>query len=167
MSASADSALAIEQLEYTDHGKSGSELESSLDLRLTSTRSGNPVPGYPVYFAVTGGNAELLPAEGYLTLSGELSEGLIVETDSNGIARVGLSLGKMGEVAVTGTVTDHDGVQSSVTFHVVSLDIQAIVFQIFGGLAIFSWGCISCPPISSRLPGTGCGPSSRPSPGTG
>ncbi len=139
-SASADSTLAIERLEYTDHGRSDSELESPLELRLTSTRSGNPVPGYPVYFSITGGTAELLPAEGCLTLSGEGAEGFVVETDPDGIARVGLSLGKMGEVAVTGTVTDHDGVQSSVTFHVVSLDIRAIAFQIFGGLAIFLMG---------------------------
>ena len=140
LSASADSALVMERLEYSDHGKSGSELESSLELRITSARSGNPIPDYPVYFAVTGGSAELLPAEGCLTLSGERSEGLVVQTDSNGIARVGLSLGRRGEVAVTGTVTDHDGVQSSATFHVVSLDIRAIAFQIFGGLAIFLMG---------------------------
>jgi len=101
LSASAESALVLERLEYTDHGKSGSELESPLEVRLTSARSGNPVPDYPVYFAVTGGSAELLPAEGCLTLSGEPSEGLVVHTDSSGIARVGLSLGRMGEVAVT------------------------------------------------------------------
>ncbi len=139
-SASADSALVMERLEYTDHGNSGSELESPLEIRLTSARSGNPVTDYPVYFAVTGGSAELLPAEGCLTLSEERSEGLLVETDSSGIARVGLSLGRMGEVAVTATVTDHDGVQSSSTFHMVSLDIRAIAFQIFGGLAIFLMG---------------------------
>jgi len=90
LSASAESALVLERLEYTDHGKSGSELESPLEVRLTSARSGNPVPDYPVYFAVTGGSAELLPAEGCLTLSGEPSEGLVVHTDSSGIARVGL-----------------------------------------------------------------------------
>ncbi len=136
----AQSRLVLEELPYSDHGSSGEELEAPLAIRVTSAYSGQPVTDYPVYFAVAGGDARLIPAEGCYTIDPEDSEGLIVQTDENGIAKVGLHLGKMGEISVDASVTDYDGVHSSLSYKVVSLDIRAIVFQIFGGLALFLMG---------------------------
>lgn len=138
--AGAQSRLDLNALPYTDHGRSDMELEAPLSVEVVSSRSGEPVSAYPVYFSITGGNAQLIPSEGCFTIDEDNSEGLIVQTDENGIARVGLHLGKMSEVSVSATVTDYDGVQSDVTFRVVSLDIRAIVFQIIGGLAVFLMG---------------------------
>lgn len=138
--ATAQSSLVLTELPYSDHGSSGKELEGVLAIEVTSSYSGSPVPDYPVYFSVTGGDASLIPVEGSFSIDPDVSNLLVVQTDENGIARAGLLLGKMGEITVIGSVTDYDGVQSSVCFELVSLDIRAIVFQIFGGLAVFLMG---------------------------
>ncbi len=136
----AHSTLTLEDLDYTDHGNSGGRLDGGLSVRVFSSGSGNPVEDYPVHFTVVHGSAELQQAEGYFTLAEESAEGLIVHTNSEGIAGVELELGKMGEIDVTATVTDNNGVPSAGTFSLVSLDIRAIVFQIIGGLAVFLLG---------------------------
>lgn len=136
----AQSELNIRSLEYVDHGDSGKELSTSLSVEVTSSRSGAPIESYPVYFTIGGGDAELSPAEGYYTVEESTAEGLIVQTDENGIAAVDADLGKMGEISIVATITDSDGVPSTASFSVVSLDVKAIVFQIIGGLAVFLLG---------------------------
>ncbi len=136
----AQAELSIEHLDYTDHGNSGCELETPLSVEVTSSRSGAPVRNYQVHFAIIGGDAELIPAEGYYTIEEGSAEGLVVQTDENGIARVDVELGKMGEITVAASITDSDGVPSTVSFGFVSLDVKAIVFQIIGGLAVFLLG---------------------------
>ncbi len=136
----AQSELNIRSLEYIDHGDSGKELSTSLSVEVTSSRSGAPIESYPVYFTIGGGDAELNPAEGYYTVEESTAEGLIVQTDENGIAAVDANLGKMGEISIVATITDSDGVPSTASFSVVSLDVKAIVFQIIGGLAVFLLG---------------------------
>lgn len=136
----AQSELNIRSLEYIDHGDSGKELSTSLSVEVTSSRSGAPIESYPVYFSIGGGDAELSPAEGYYAVEESTAEGLIVRTDENGIAAVDADLGKMGEISIVATITDSDGVPSTASFSVVSLDVKAIVFQIIGGLAVFLLG---------------------------
>ena len=136
----AQSELNVQVLEYIDYGDSGKELETPLSVEITSVGSGNPVADYQVHFSVGGGDAELIPAEGFFTIEEESAEGLVVQTDENGIARVDVQLGKMGEITVTASVTDGQGVPASASFGFVSLDVKAIVFQIIGGLAVFLLG---------------------------
>ncbi len=136
----ADSQLALETLDYTDHGKSESYLEGGVSVQITSTRTGAPVEDFPVHFTVQHGEGELSPASGFYSMEEESAEGLIVHTNQDGIASADLELGKMGEISVTASVTDEDGVPSSASFNVVSLDVKAIIFQITGGLAVFLLG---------------------------
>jgi len=136
----ADSQLAIEAARYADHGNSESFLPEGLSARVTNVRSGVPIADFPVHFNIILGEAKMVQAEGFYTLDEASAEGLVVHTDSNGVARIELELGKMGEVQVTATVTDSDGVPSSSYFNIGSLDIKAIVFQIIGGLAVFLFG---------------------------
>ena len=135
----ATSQLNLQVGDYIDYGNSGKELETPLSVEVTS-ENGNPVASMQVHFAVTSGDAELLPAEGFFTIEEESAEGLVVQTDENGIAQVNAELGKMGEITVSATVTDSMGVPSMQSFDFVSLDIKSIVFQIIGGLAVFLLG---------------------------
>jgi phosphate:Na+ symporter len=136
----AQSELSIRALSYTDHGNSLKKLASPLSVEITSLSSGSPVADYPVRFAVTGGDAALRPSEGFYTIEELSSEGLVVQTNENGIASVELDLGKMGEIDVAATITDNSGEPSTAFFSVVSLDIGTIVFQLIGGLAMFLFG---------------------------
>ena len=136
----AESRLQLETLDYSDHGKSETVLEGGVSVRLTSTSSGRPVEDYPVHFSIHHGDGHLVPAAGFLSMDEESAEGLIVYTNAEGVASADLELGNMGEVGVAAGVTDSDGVPSSSTFSVVSLDLTAIVFQIAGGLAVFLLG---------------------------
>lgn len=132
--------LSVKSLEYTDYGNSGEELETPLSVEITSASSGDPIAGIQVHFSVSGGHGELVPSEGYYTIEEDSADGLVVQTDENGIARVNMQLGKMGEITVSATVTDSRGIPASTSFSLVSLDIRAIVFQIIGGLAVFLLG---------------------------
>lgn len=136
----AQSELNVQVLEYIDYGNSGEELDTPLSVVVTSADSGVPVCDYQVHFSVSGGDAELAPAEGFYTIEEESAQGLVVQTDENGIARINAELGKMGEITVSATVTDHSGMPASASFDFVSLDVRAIVFQIIGGLAVFLLG---------------------------
>lgn len=136
----AQSELNIQVLEYIDHGNSGEKLSTPLSVEVTSSRSGASIEGYPVYFTVGSGDADLIPAEGYYTVEESTVDGFLVQTDENGIATIDAGLGKMGEINITATVTDSDGVPSTAHFSFVALDIKAIVFQIIGGLAVFLLG---------------------------
>ena len=136
----AQSELNLNTLCYSDYGSSDKAMDAPLAVEVTYASSGAPVVDFPVHFAVSMGRAQLRPSEGYYTIEDESSDCLIVKTDENGIARVDIDLGPMGEVDVTATVFDDRGVQSISTFDIVSLDIRAIVFQIFGGLAVFLLG---------------------------
>jgi phosphate:Na+ symporter len=135
----AQSEINLSSLPYTDYGHSGNTMDTPVAVEVTSS-SGAPVPGYPVHFTVTGGDAELVPSREYYTTEEDTSDCLVVETDENGIACVGVHLGKMGEISITATVFDSSNVVSTSSFSIVSLDIRAIVFQIFGGLAMFLLG---------------------------
>ena len=134
------SEFSVQALEYIDYGNSGEELDTSLSVRITSADSGELVTGFQVHFAVAGGDADLIPSEGFYTIEEGSAEGLVVQTDENGIASVDVELGRMGEIAVTATVTDSQGVPAMYSFDFVSLDVKAIVFQIIGGLAVFLLG---------------------------
>ncbi|MCK5785939.1 MAG: Na/Pi symporter [Candidatus Sabulitectum sp.] len=136
----AQSDFGVQALEYIDYGNSGEELDTSLSVGITSAGSGEPVTGVRVHFTVAGGDANLVPSEGFYTIEEESAEGLVVQTDENGIASVDVELGEMGEVAVTATVTDSLGAPAMASFDFVSLDVKAIVFQIIGGLAVFLLG---------------------------
>jgi len=136
----AQSELNVQTLEHVDYGNSGEELGTSLSVEITSASSGNPIADYQVHFSITGGDADLKPAEGFYTIDEESAEGLVVQTDENGIASVNVELGKMGEITVAASITDSDGVPSTASFDFVSLDVRAIVFQIIGGLAVFLLG---------------------------
>ncbi len=134
------SEFNLVSLPYTDYGKSEKEIDNPISVELTYASNGVPIANYEVHFSVTGGEALLLPAEGYYTIEEGSSEGLVVQTDENGIASVSVELGKMGEVDVTAILFDDDGHQFMSTFDIVSLDIRAVIFQIFGGLAVFLLG---------------------------
>ena len=136
----AQSELNVQVLEYIDYGNSGEELDTPLSVVVTSADSGVPACDYQVHFSVSGGDAELTPAEGFYTIEEESAQGLVVQTDENGIARVNAELGKMGEITVSAVVTDSSGMPASASFGFVSLDVRAIVFQIIGGLAVFLLG---------------------------
>jgi len=136
----AQNELGIRGLNYIDYGNADRELATPLSVEITSLRTGVPVAGYSVHFAVTGGYAELRPAEGFYTIEENSADGLVVQTDENGIASVDVDLGKMGEISVTATITDDSGEPSTASFTFVSLDVGAIVFQIVGGLAVFLLG---------------------------
>ncbi len=136
----AQSELNVQALEYVDHGNTGHELETPLSVQVTSSSSGNPVRDCQVHFTLASGDAELIPAEGFYSIEEASAEGLVVQTDENGIACVDVELGKMGEISVTATVNDSIGIPAAVNFGFVSLDIKAIVFQIIGGLAVFLLG---------------------------
>jgi len=136
----AQSELNVQVLEYIDYGDSGKELETPLSVVVTLADSEVPVCNYQVHFSVSSGYAELTPAEGFYTIEEESAEGLVVQTDENGIASVTAELGKMGEITVSAMVTDSFGVPVSASFGFVSLDVKAIVFQIIGGLAVFLLG---------------------------
>lgn len=130
----------LNSLPYADYGSSDKPMDSSIGVELNSVAYGTPLEGYPVHFTVSAGDAELCPAEGYLTIDEGSSNGLIVQTDENGIARVNVALGKMGEVDINASVYNDDGAQFTSTFDIVSLDVRAIIFQVFGGLAVFLLG---------------------------
>ena len=134
------SEFSLISLPYSDYGSSGKEMDNPIAVELTYASNGVPIPNYEVHFAVTGGEAQLRPSEGCYTIEESSSEGLVVQTDENGIARVDIELGKMGEVDITASLFDDDGHQFMSSFDIVSLDIRAIVFQIFGGLAMFLLG---------------------------
>ena len=136
----AQSEINVQVLDYIDYGNSGEELETPLAVEITSASSGIPVANCQVHFSVSSGDAELLPAEGFYTIEEESAHGLVVQTDENGIAKVDVELGKMGEISVTAMVTDSMGMPVSDSFSFVSLDVKAIVFQIIGGLAVFLLG---------------------------
>lgn len=136
----AQHGLNLNVLPYSDHGDSEKELETPLAVQVTSSLSGDPVPDCTVHFAVTGGDAVLRPSRGFYTIEEENSDGLVVQTDANGTASVNLYMGKMGEVSVNAIVADRCGVQSVASFSVVSLDMRMLVFQVFGGLAMFLMG---------------------------
>ena len=127
-------------LPYADYGSSEKEMDNPIAVELTYSSNGAPIANYEIHFSVTGGEARLRPSEGYYTIEEDSSDGLVVQTDENGIARVDIELGKMGEVDVTAVLFDDDGHQFMSAFDIVSLDIRAIVFQIFGGLAVFLLG---------------------------
>lgn len=135
----AESLLNLSVDNYIDYGNSGKELETPLSVEVTDV-NGNSVSSMRVHFSVTNGDAELVPAEGFLTIEEESAEGLVVQTDENGIAQVNVELGKMGEITVSATVTDSMGVPSMQSFDFVSLDVKSIIFQIIGGLAVFLLG---------------------------
>jgi len=134
------SEFNLVSMPYADYGSAEKEMDNPIAVELTYASSGAPIANYEVHFSVTGGEAALLPSEGYYTIEEHSSEGLVVQTDENGIARVNVELGKMGEVDVSAVLFDDDGHQFISTFDIVSLDIRAIVFQIFGGLAVFLLG---------------------------
>jgi len=136
----AQSEFNLSTLPYTDHGNSEKKLDTPLSVLVTRSSDGHPVSGHEVHFTPAAGEAHLIPSEGYFTIDEESSEGLVVITDENGIARVDVELGKMGEIEVNAIIFDDNNVQSVCTFNMVSLDITAIVFQIFGGLAVFLMG---------------------------
>ncbi len=134
------SEFNLVSLPYTDYGSSGKEIDNPISIELTYASNGAPIANYEVHFSVTGGEALLLPAEGCYTIEEDSSEGLVVQTDENGIASVSVELGKMGEVVVTAILFGDDGHQFMSAFDIVSLDIRAVIFQIFGGLAVFLLG---------------------------
>ncbi len=136
----AQGEFSLNTLPYSDYGSSDKPMGQSIGVELTSSAYGIPLQGYSVHFTVSAGDAALMPAEGYYTINEECSEGLVVQTDENGIARVYVDLGKMGEVDITASVYNDDGAQFTSSFDIVSLDIRAIVFQVFGGLAVFLLG---------------------------
>lgn len=135
----AQSDIIVEARNYSDHGDSETTLEGGLTVEVTSP-DGLPMADIPVHFTVMQGDGRLLQAPGYFTLEEERAEGLVVHTNSQGLAEVDLLLGDMGEICVTASVTDARGEHFSASFNVVSLDVRAIVFQITGGLAIFLLG---------------------------
>ncbi|MCD4706499.1 MAG: Na/Pi cotransporter family protein [Candidatus Sabulitectum sp.] len=136
----AQSEFNLVALPYADYGSSEKEMDNPIAVELTYASNGAPIAKYEVHFAVTGGEARLRPSGGYYTIEEDSFEGLVVQTDENGIARVDIELGKMGEVVITAILFDDDGHQFMSTFDIVSLDIRAIVFQIIGGLAVFLIG---------------------------
>ncbi len=136
----AQSTLNVQVLDYIDHGDSEKNLETPLSVVITSTATGQPVIDQQVHFTVSGGDADLVPADGFYTIEEESADGLVVQTDENGKASVIVELGKMGEVHVNATVSDSNGVPSVGSFDFVSLDVKAIVFQVLGGLAVFLLG---------------------------
>ena len=135
----ATSQLNLQVDDYIDYGNSGKELETPLAVEVTDD-NGNPVVSIQVHFSVTGGDAYLLPADGFVSIEEESADGLVVYTDANGFAKVDVELGKMGEITVSATVTDSMGVPAMQSFNFVSLDVKSIVFQIIGGLAVFLLG---------------------------
>ncbi len=135
----ATSQLNLQVDDYIDYGNSGKELETPLTVEVTDD-NGNPVVSTQVHFSVTGGDADLLPADGFVSIEEESADGLVVYTDANGFAKVDVELGKMGEITVSATVTDSMGVPAMQSFNFVSLDVKSIVFQIIGGLAVFLLG---------------------------
>ncbi len=136
----AQSSFEITEGRYSDYGMSSEQLDEPLSVTITSGSSGEPAADYPVHFAVTAGEAVLEGVPGYRIRTSEGSEELIVYTDENGVAEAGLILGKMGEVDISASVFDDDGNQFTSVFDIVSLDIKKIVFQVFGGLAVFLMG---------------------------
>ena len=132
--------INLNVLPYSDYGKSGKEMDDPLSVELISATTGNPLAHYSVRFALAAGDAELSPVEGYSTIEENSCSVLLVETDSDGVARVNVDLGEMGENNITATIVDGDGTATVASFGIVSLDIRSIFFQVFGGLAIFIFG---------------------------
>lgn len=135
----AQSDLSLNTLPYSDYGNSDKELMNSLAVELTDS-SGTPITNGEIHFTISLGDAELLPAEGYYSVEESSSNALVVQTDENGIAKVDIILGKMGEIDVNAAYFSDSGDQWCASFNIVSLDIRAIVFQVFGGLAVFLFG---------------------------
>ncbi len=134
------SEINLNALPYSDYGSSGKEMADPVSVELTSASTGLPLANYSVRFALTAGDAELSSVEGFYTIEENSCSVLLVQTDSNGIARVNVDLGGMGENSITATALDSDGAATVASFGIVSLDIRSIFFQVFGGLAIFIFG---------------------------
>ncbi len=137
----------IQEFGNSQNGKIETLLEQPLLIRVTDSRS-QPVAGVAVEFGINSDEGTLaFPFEGENpfilegdTVSGAFSA-VLVHTDSDGYAAISLMLGSTtSNNKVEAHVFLPDGSEERVHFSALAVDLQSIIFQILGGLAIFLLG---------------------------
>ncbi len=131
----------------SQHGRIGKLLEHSLQIQVTDSRN-LPVSGVTVEFAVNSDEGSIsYPFEGeFLTiLEGDTVSGVFLSlellTDSSGCASVSLKLGgSTSNNKVEAHVFLPDGSVERIHFSALAVDLESIIFQVLGGLAIFLLG---------------------------
>lgn len=133
--------LQVQSLLGKTYGNTGTMLSEPVSVQVLNSLDCTPAVNVPVNFTVQSGDAELDPHPGYLTVMQDGLSGYVVYTDSSGIAMMNLKFGEdMGEVLVTAVAGDTGGELSRASINLVSINLFFIVFQVFGGLAIFLLG---------------------------
>ena len=146
------SLLAAEQYTVQESGNSQNGkiktlLEEPLRIRVTDSRR-QPVAGVAVEFEISSDEGTLaFPFEGEdpLILQGDSVSGafsaVLILTDSDGYAAISLMLGSStSNNKVKARVLLPDGSEERVHFSALAVDLQSIIFQVLGGLAIFLLG---------------------------
>ncbi len=131
----------------SQHGRTETLLEQQLEIRVLDSGS-NPVSGVPVEFETNSDGGTLAyPFEGVdlLILEGDTVSGafstVLIHTDSSGYAAISLRLGgSTSNNKVKARVLLPDGTEERIHFSALAVDLQSIIFQILGGLAIFLLG---------------------------
>ncbi|MEN8208753.1 MAG: Na/Pi cotransporter family protein, partial [Candidatus Fermentibacteria bacterium] len=137
----------IQEFGNSQNGKIESILEHPMLIRVTDS-SNQPVAGVPVEFGINSDDGTLAyPCQGTdpLILEGDSVSGafsvVLIHTDSDGYAAVSLRLGGCtSNNKVEARVFLPDGSEERINFSALAVDLQTIIFQVLGGLAIFLLG---------------------------
>ena len=137
----------VQEFGNSQNGKIETVLEHPLLVRVTDSRS-QPVAGVAVEFGINSDEGTLAyPYQGVdpLILQGDTVSGafsvVLILTDSDGYAAISLKLGgSTSNNKVEARVFLPDGSEERIHFSALAVDLQSIIFQILGGLAIFLLG---------------------------
>jgi phosphate:Na+ symporter len=140
-------SYTVETQGCSQHGGIGDILDCPLSVTVLDSL-GAPVMGVPVDFLVESSEGSLVPPfTGYEpviqegdTVAGTI-EGMRISTGADGTASVSLKLGESTcNSQIAAVVFLPDGTEFSVGYSALAVDLQQILFQVIGGLALFLLG---------------------------
>jgi len=140
-------SYTVETMGCSQHGGTGDILDCPLSITVLDSL-GVPVMGVPVDFVVESSEGSLVPPfSGYEpviqegdTVTGTI-EGMRISTGADGTASVSLKLGESTcNNQIAAVVFLPDGTEFSAGYSALAVDLQQILFQVIGGLALFLLG---------------------------
>lgn len=137
----------VHEFGNSQHGRIENLLEQPLRIRITDSFN-RPVAGVAVEFEITSDGATLAyPFEGEnpMILEGDTVSGafstVLISTNDDGYAAISVRLGSStSNNKVNSRIFLPDGTVERIHFSALAVDLQNIIFQILGGLAIFLLG---------------------------